>query len=174
MDNMRRLSFAPSYLDETPVQPEDGDAATFSSSRPGETATTHRTANVPRLRKLNHRKSTSKSTNDAPSTSTATNAEPSTATAPGLTPGLLRARIKHKRVEKQYRNRLSAQFERLLSVLPAERFHRSDDEDAAMAGESGEGSRWAGLSARVDGRTVTRAEVLDVAVRFIEESQQQR
>jgi len=98
---------------------------------------------------------------------------------PELTTGRLRARMKHKRVEKQYRNRLSAQFERLLSVLPPDRFNtNSDDADfAAYAGDSGEGSGGfpsAGTQAAgsyiSDGKTVTRAEVLDVAVRYIEES----
>jgi hypothetical protein len=100
---------------------------------------------------------------------------PNTGTGPtaGLTPGRLRARIKHKRVERQYRNRLSAQFERLLSVLPADRFYNSYDGDAADARESGEESRSAALSAAMDRKTVTRAEVLDVAARLIEEMQLQ-
>jgi len=143
---------------------------------PGDAATIYSAASGPQLRKPNkpkHRKSLQASTSTAPTINTAPIAGTSTGTSPELTPGRLRARMKHKRVEKQYRNRLNAQFERLLSVLPADRFHNSDDGDAAYAGEGGEDSRSADWLARIDGKTVTRAEVLDVAARFIEESQLQ-
>lgn len=171
MDAIPNLSSAGSSITETPVQPEHHHAAAFTSTSPlpADAAAMYRAANTPRLRQPKHRKSTSIS--NVPSTSMAPLTGASTGTSAELPPGRLRARIKHKRVENQYRNRLSAQFERLLSVLPADRFHNSDDGDAAYAGDSGDTSHLADLSARIDGKTVTRAEVLDVAARYIEESQ---
>jgi len=88
-----------------------------------------------------------------------------------------RARLKHKRVEKQYRNRLSAQFERLLAVLPSEEFSSSssnggvvgeDDKDNGGGGESDEGccGSGSGQSVATTAR-VTKAEILEVAARLI-------
>ncbi|KAK4448762.1 hypothetical protein QBC34DRAFT_102523 [Podospora aff. communis PSN243] len=93
----------------------------------------------------------------------------------------LRARIKHNRVEKRYRSRLSDKFARLLSVLPADRFRTSAGSscggETASEGEGGGGGDASELSARKGGgnlnaaKSVTRAEVLDMAVRYIEEWQ---
>ncbi|KAK0715065.1 hypothetical protein B0H67DRAFT_233319 [Lasiosphaeris hirsuta] len=103
-----------------------------------------------------------------------------------LTPDERRARRNHNLVEKQYRNRLNAQFERLLAVLPAERQVRNgDDED----GEDGvdavdEGSarpriRGIGDDATqaqtgVEDRRISKAEVLDMATRRIKDLESER
>ncbi len=63
-------------------------------------------------------------------------------------------------VEKQYRNRLNAQFERLLSVLPVEQQQRQQ-------GANGE-------SPTADDKRMSKAEVLDVATRRIKELEHER
>jgi len=73
-----------------------------------------------------------------------------------------RARLKHKRVEKQYRNRLSAQFERLLAVLPSEEFNSGRSGDYGNEEESDEVS-----AQNLTTASVTKAEVLEVAARLI-------
>ncbi|KAB5549412.1 hypothetical protein GE09DRAFT_1223248 [Coniochaeta sp. 2T2.1] len=74
-----------------------------------------------------------------------------------------RARLKHKRVEKQYRNRLSAQFERLLAVLPSEEFNNS-----GRGGDYGNDEESDEESAQnLTTASVTKAEVLEVAARLI-------
>jgi hypothetical protein len=60
----------------------------------------------------------------------------------------LRARASHNAVEKQYRNRLNTQFERLLSVLPDPQADDDNDDDG-------------------DDRPLSKAEVLDRARRRI-------
>ncbi|KAK5657843.1 hypothetical protein OQA88_2916 [Cercophora sp. LCS_1] len=71
-----------------------------------------------------------------------------------VTPEELRARRNHNLVEKQYRNRLNAQFERLLAVLPADqRGGQGDSEDS---------------------KRMSKAEVLDVATRRIKELEVER
>ncbi|KAK1836571.1 hypothetical protein QBC39DRAFT_326585 [Podospora conica] len=74
-----------------------------------------------------------------------------------LTPDQRRARRNHNIVEKQYRNRLNAQFERLLAVLPSEEH-----------GTPGDGTQDAeeGLETASD-RRMSKAEVLEVATRRI-------
>ncbi|KAB5581293.1 hypothetical protein GE09DRAFT_1085814 [Coniochaeta sp. 2T2.1] len=70
-----------------------------------------------------------------------------------------RARLKHKRVEKQYRKRLSAQFERLLAVLPSEEFSSGRSGDYANEDEKSAQNQTTA--------SVTKAEVLEVAAKLI-------
>ncbi|KAK4176982.1 hypothetical protein QBC36DRAFT_141616 [Triangularia setosa] len=72
-----------------------------------------------------------------------------------LTPEERRARRNHNLVEKQYRNRLNAQFERLLAVLPLEQHKGS---------HLGQGSCDAFAT---DEKRMSKAEVLDLATRRI-------
>ncbi|KAJ2897053.1 hypothetical protein MKZ38_005003 [Zalerion maritima] len=65
----------------------------------------------------------------------------------------LRARASHNLVEKQYRNRLNTQFERLLAVLPAP---GSDDDGGT------------------DDRRLSKAEVLDIARKRIRSLEKER
>ncbi|KAK0620990.1 hypothetical protein B0T14DRAFT_567704 [Immersiella caudata] len=69
-----------------------------------------------------------------------------------------RIRRTHNLVEKQYRNRLNAQFERLLAVLPAR--HEMDEE------EQGRGDD-------VPDKTISKAEVLGMATQRIKMLEQQ-
>ncbi|KAL1898149.1 hypothetical protein Sste5346_003551 [Sporothrix stenoceras] len=71
--------------------------------------------------------------------------------AESLTSEERRARQNHNIVEKQYRNRLNSQFERLLSILPANQM-----EGAEM-----------GRTVEFDERRMSKAEVLDLARRRI-------
>lgn len=71
--------------------------------------------------------------------------------AESLTSEERRARQNHNVVEKQYRNRLNSQFERLLSILPANQM-----EGAEM-----------GRAMEFDERRMSKAEVLDLARRRI-------
>ncbi len=66
-----------------------------------------------------------------------------------------RARHNHNQVEKQYRNRLNAQFERLLGALPADMRHD------AGGGSDGD------VASPADDRRMSKAEVLDLATRHI-------
>ncbi|KAK0649765.1 hypothetical protein B0T16DRAFT_410673 [Cercophora newfieldiana] len=71
-----------------------------------------------------------------------------------------RIRHSHNIVEKQYRNRLNAQFERLLAVLPAR--YETDEE------EQGQGRR-----GDVPDKTISKAEVLGMATQRIKVLEQQ-
>ena len=73
------------------------------------------------------------------------------------TPEEVKARAAHNQVEQQYRKRLNAQFERLLSVLP-----QQDNDDEALDDENGEGGGRMGMDKRI-----SKAEVLDLARRRI-------
>ncbi|KAK5658982.1 hypothetical protein OQA88_1068 [Cercophora sp. LCS_1] len=75
-------------------------------------------------------------------------------------PGLRQRRIrnKHVEVERKYRNRLNGHFERLLSVLPADRFRDTHG--------MGDGKAFS--------KTITRCEVLEMAMKVITESQTKR
>ncbi|KAK4663277.1 hypothetical protein QC763_607150 [Podospora pseudopauciseta] len=73
-----------------------------------------------------------------------------------LTPEERRARRNHNLVEKQYRNRLNAQFERLLAVLPLEQY---------KGGHLGQGESCDGFA--TDEKRMSKAEVLDLATRRI-------
>ncbi|KAK4170078.1 hypothetical protein QBC43DRAFT_307108 [Cladorrhinum sp. PSN259] len=76
-----------------------------------------------------------------------------------LTPEERRARRNHNLVEKQYRNRLNAQFERLLAVLPLDQYRSSMSQ-----GDTGRGIL---ASSILDEKRMSKAEVLDLAVRRI-------
>jgi len=69
-----------------------------------------------------------------------------------------RARRNHNIVEKQYRNRLNAQFERLLAVLPPEH-QKTPDDNGTQASEDGRDT--------ASDRRLSKAEVLEVATRRI-------
>lgn len=71
-----------------------------------------------------------------------------------LTPEERRARRNHNRVEKQYRNRLNNQFERLLAVLPLDRYKGGSVVHDGNGGSS-------------DEKRMSKAEVLDLATRQI-------
>lgn len=74
-----------------------------------------------------------------------------------LTPEERRARRNHNLVEKQYRNRLNAQFERLLAVLPIDQYRH-------CSGSVTENGR---ITSILDDKRMSKAEVLDLAVRRI-------
>ncbi|KAK0654329.1 hypothetical protein QBC41DRAFT_59232 [Cercophora samala] len=80
---------------------------------------------------------------------------PSASDDDDLTPEERRARRNHNLVEKQYRNRLNAQFERLLAVLPL---------DQHKGGHLGQGG---GDGFATDEKRMSKAEVLDLATRRI-------
>jgi hypothetical protein len=71
--------------------------------------------------------------------------------AESLTSEERRARQNHNIVEKQYRNRLNSQFERLLSILPANQMEGVES----------------GRTVEFDERRMSKAEVLDLARRRI-------
>ncbi|OAA65606.1 helix-loop-helix DNA-binding domain containing protein [Niveomyces insectorum RCEF 264] len=79
--------------------------------------------------------------------------------AENLTSEERRARQNHNVVEKQYRNRLNAQFERLLAILPA-------NESNASEGSTRHGD--------FDDRRMSKAEVLELARRRIHSLEQER
>jgi hypothetical protein len=76
-----------------------------------------------------------------------------------------RTRRSHNLVEKQYRNRLNAQFERLLAVLPVEQC-RAATTSTNPLNVAGGGSSNSGSTAGDDKR-MSKAEVLDLATRRI-------
>ncbi|KAB5514920.1 hypothetical protein GE09DRAFT_589193 [Coniochaeta sp. 2T2.1] len=129
------------------------DATTIATHDPG---ATRRAVIAARLRTARHSKSRRSSVEDDAG---AAGTDP---TDMVLAVGT-RARLKHKRVEKHYRNRLSTQFERLLAVLPSEEFDSGrGGGDNGNDEKSGEGSVQNITTARV-----TKAEVLIVAARLI-------
>ncbi|KAK3687567.1 hypothetical protein B0T22DRAFT_132266 [Podospora appendiculata] len=79
-----------------------------------------------------------------------------------LTPEERRARHNHNVVEKQYRNRLNVQFERLLAALPTAAEQKADgDGPYDMDGRARDSC------AMVDEKRLSKAEVLDMATRRI-------
>ncbi|KAM7195770.1 hypothetical protein V8F20_007340 [Naviculisporaceae sp. PSN 640] len=80
-----------------------------------------------------------------------------------LTPEERRARHSHNIVEKQYRNRLNAQFVRLLSVLPAEQRNGSSGEDGTASD-----------APTAEDKRLSKAEVLDLAMRRIKALEEDR
>ena len=76
---------------------------------------------------------------------------------PAETPEERRSRASHNLVEKQYRNRLNAQFENLLNVLP----------DHVRSGGPGEEDDSEGPMPDTTDRRVSKAEVLEMARRHI-------
>lgn len=73
---------------------------------------------------------------------------------PATSPEEERARSSHNQVEKQYRNRLNHQFERLLAILPT-----PIDESGGIEGED---------AARNSDRRLSKVEVLDMARQHIQ------
>lgn len=90
----------------------------------------------------------------------------STARKPAETPEEVKARAAHNQVEQQYRKRLNAQFERLLSVLPQPDY---DEEGMDEEGGGGEGGGRVGMEKRI-----SKAEVLDLARRRIKLLERER
>ncbi|KAM6513431.1 hypothetical protein FALCPG4_015854 [Fusarium falciforme] len=83
---------------------------------------------------------------------------------PNDAPEERRARASHNRVEKQYRNRLNAQFESLLNALPAQARHsgngNGDDNEHDGANDLG--------------RRVSKGEVLEMARKHIQALERER
>ena len=75
-----------------------------------------------------------------------------------------RARQSHNAVEKQYRNRLNMQFERLLAVLPADQQAEARDRHHIKGGSSSD----------ADDKRMSKAEVLDMARRRIRALEEER
>ncbi|KAK1755460.1 hypothetical protein QBC47DRAFT_189728 [Echria macrotheca] len=102
--------------------------------------------------------------------------EADTNAAEDITPEDLRARRNHNLVEKQYRNRLNAQFERLLAVLPSEQQRQSSSGYGGDGfGGGGDGDDDEGPAAGVvDDKRMSKAEVLDVATRRIKDLESER
>lgn len=73
---------------------------------------------------------------------------------PAASPEEERARSSHNQVEKQYRNRLNHQFERLLAILPT-----PSDDGEGVDGED---------AARISDRRLSKVEVLDMARQHIQ------
>ncbi|KAK3389184.1 hypothetical protein B0H63DRAFT_95380 [Podospora didyma] len=92
-----------------------------------------------------------------------------------MTPEERRARKSHNIVEKQYRNRLNAHFERLLAALPA-----ADRRPNGGGGRSGgmdvdhEGQTSSDDAAAAAEKRISKAEVLDLAMRYIQSLEQDR
>ncbi|KAG7287464.1 hypothetical protein NEMBOFW57_006975 [Staphylotrichum longicolle] len=84
-----------------------------------------------------------------------------------LTPEERRARRNHNIVEKQYRNRLNAQFERLLAVLPVEQCRAARAGGAAASAGAGDRIMSVGNGSVGDEKRLSKAEVLDLATRRI-------
>jgi len=82
-----------------------------------------------------------------------------------LTPEERRARRNHNLVEKQYRNRLNAQFERLLAVLPVDQLRGN----GSLSGDGKpEGSTIKSSSSHTnEEKRMSKAEVLDLATKRI-------
>lgn len=80
-----------------------------------------------------------------------------------LTPEERRARHSHNIVEKQYRNRLNAQFVRLLAVLPADQRNASSGDDSTISD-----------APVAEDKRVSKAEVLDLATRRIKALEERR
>ncbi|KAM0428247.1 hypothetical protein ACHAPT_007148 [Fusarium lateritium] len=83
---------------------------------------------------------------------------------PNDTPEERRTRASHNLVEKQYRNRLNAQFESLLSALP----------EQARYGGNGNGDDNESEGANDADRRVSKGEVLEMARKHIEALEQER
>lgn len=98
-----------------------------------------------------------------------------------LTPEERRARRNHNLVEKQYRNRLNAQFERLLAILPADQRTGYDahhikgsikESSNVSLGDKGTGDGKEGETIPEEKR-MSKAEVLDLATRRIKTLEQE-
>ena len=80
-----------------------------------------------------------------------------------------KTRNSHNMVEKQYRNRLNAQFESLLNALPD-----SVKSPAGTSGSGGESDGAPGASGHLGERRLSKAEVLDMSRRYIQSLESQR
>ncbi|KAK3329864.1 hypothetical protein B0H66DRAFT_39976 [Apodospora peruviana] len=104
----------------------------------------------------------------APALRTATRRQPSARPShkPGESAEDQRLRTSHNRVEKEYRNRLHKEFERLLEVLPEGEIKHVGDVGAEEGSDS---SRPAGkVGVGRPGRRLSKADVLGKATTFIE------
>ncbi|GAB1319371.1 hypothetical protein MFIFM68171_09581 [Madurella fahalii] len=96
-----------------------------------------------------------------------------------LTPEERRARRNHNLVEKQYRNRLNAQFERLLAVLPVDQCRAAgsggyDARHMSITASSGGGNSGGGAGGGGEEKRLSKAEVLDLATRQIRTLEMER
>lgn len=104
----------------------------------------------------------------------ASRASKNTGHNPPATDAERKNRASHNQVEKQYRNRLNAHFERLLDALPENmRSYKAaapdDEEGGGGGGSGGVGSVGGRAGSEVeDMRRVSKAEVLEIARRYIE------
>jgi len=115
-----------------------------------------------------------KSSTSKPTPPSATTSSPEEAGAGEVvSPDEVRARRNHNLVEKQYRNRLNAQFERLLSVLPPDQRRLTQDVEQAPSTRKRRASCSSGTGSLED-RRMSKAEVLDVATRRIRELEADR
>ncbi|KAK0627571.1 hypothetical protein B0T14DRAFT_139084 [Immersiella caudata] len=91
-------------------------------------------------------------------------------------PAKIRARRNHNIVEKQYRNRLNAQFERLLSVLPLEQQKAPAPEGnpESPSARKRRPSSCSETTSTPEDRRLSKAEVLDVATNRIKELEADR
>ena len=80
-----------------------------------------------------------------------------------------KTRNSHNLVEKQYRNRLNAQFESLLNALPD-----SVKSPGGTSGSGGESDGAVGLGVDLGERRLSKAEVLDMSRRYIQSLESQR
>ncbi|EEU39167.1 uncharacterized protein NECHADRAFT_81884 [Fusarium vanettenii 77-13-4] len=87
---------------------------------------------------------------------------------PNDTPEERRTRASHNLVEKQYRNRLNAQFESLLSALPEQA------RSGGSGGGNGNGDENESDAANDADRRVSKGEVLEMARKHIEALEQER
>jgi len=143
------------------------NGAALTQAKPNNTKTT------PKLRTASRK--TRKSPARRGSRGATTSSEPDSNAADDVTPEEFRARRNHNLVEKQYRNRLNAQFERLLSVLPSEQQRQTSYGGDGFAGSGGSGGDDEGTTGRVvDDKRMSKAEVLDVATRRIKELEMER
>lgn len=161
----------PSWSEDSAIPPAADSIADTSNPRKRKTSSSSNQGHHPQhgrkhsvqlrtaSRKPRHKPSSSASSKDStsPSSPTTTKCSPSPLPDDDLTPEERRARRNHNLVEKQYRNRLNAQFERLLAVLPVEQCQRS----------SSSGSGGGGMVGAGDEKRMSKAEVLDLATRRI-------
>lgn len=92
-----------------------------------------------------------------------------------------RARRNHNLVEKQYRNRLNAQFERLLAILPEEEHQefgregqQADGKTRPLRSISSTKGKGSSVVCGPDDRRISKAEVLEMATTRIRELEAER
>lgn len=92
---------------------------------------------------------------------------------PNDTPEDRRTRASHNLVEKQYRNRLNAQFESLLSALPEQVRHGNGGSENVNVNGNGNGDNESDQANDPD-RRVSKGEVLEMARKHIEALERER